>query len=324
MSNLIAWIIRAIPFGTIIMFGSMGEITTEKSGNLNLGVPGIMYLGGFAGFASSYFYEKNSADPKGWICVILALVAAIAASMLGGLIFSFLTITLRANQNVTGLALTTFGMGVANFFGVFILNGASYTAAPLAYASFSKKIPLLSSKLGIVSKTVFAYGFLVYAAIIIAVVLHYVLNKTRVGLNLRAVGENPGTADAAGINVIKYKYLSTCIGAGLAGLGGLYFVMEYSGGTWTDNGFGDRGWLAVALVIFALWKPLNAIWGAFLFGALYILYLYIPGLGRSMQEVFKALPYVVTIIVLVFTSFRKKKEHQPPAALGLPYFREER
>ena len=215
-------------------------------------------------------------------------------------------------------------MGVANFFGVFILNGASYTAAPLAYASFSKKIPFLSSKLGIVSKTVFAYGFLVYAAIIIAVVLHYVLNKTRVGLNLRAVGENPGTADAAGINVIKYKYLSTCIGAGLAGLGGLYFVMEYSGGTWTDNGFGDRGWLAVALVIFALWKPLNAIWGAFLFGALYILYLYIPGLGRSMQEVFKALPYVVTIIVLVFTSFRKKKEHQPPAALGLPYFREER
>ena len=294
MSNLIAWIIRAIPFGTIIMFGSMGEITTEKSGNLNLGVPGIMYLGGFAGFASSYFYEKNSADPKGWICVILALVAAIAASMLGGLIFSFLTITLRANQNVTGLALTTFGMGVANFFGVFILNSASYTAAPLAYASFSKKIPFLSSKLGIVSKTVFAYGFLVYAAIIIAVVLHYVLNKTRVGLNLRAVGENPGTADAAGINVIKYKYLSTCIGAGLAGLGGLYFVMEYSGGTWTDNGFGDRGWLAVALVIFALWKPLNAIWGAFLFGALYILYLYIPGLGRSMQEVFKALPYVVT------------------------------
>ena len=99
MSNLIAWIIRAIPFGTIIMFGSMGEITTEKSGNLNLGVPGIMYLGGFAGFASSYFYEKNAADPKGWICVLLALTAAIAASMLGGLIFSFLTITLRATQS---------------------------------------------------------------------------------------------------------------------------------------------------------------------------------------------------------------------------------
>ena len=158
------------------------------------------------------------------------------SSMLGGLIFSFLTITLRANQNVTGLALTTFGMGVANFFGVFILNGASYTAAPLAYASFSKKIPFLSSKLGIVSKTVFAYGFLVYAAIIIAVVLHYVLNKTRVGLNLRAVGENPGTADAAGINVTKYKYLATCIGAGLSGIGGLYYVLDYNQGIWATTG----------------------------------------------------------------------------------------
>ena len=218
MSTLIAWIIRAIPFGTIIMFGSMGETITEKSGNLNLGVPGIMYLGGFAGFASSYYYEKLSSDPKGWICVIIALFAAIAASAFGGLIFSFLTITLRANQNVTGLALTTFGMGVANFFGVFILNGASYTAAPLAYSAFSKKIPFLSSKLGIVSKVVFPYGFLAYAAIIVAIVLHYFLNKTRVGLNLRAVGENPGTADAAGINVTKYKYLATCVGAGLSGI----------------------------------------------------------------------------------------------------------
>lgn len=187
MSNLIAWIIRAIPFGTIIMFGSMGEIVTEKSGNLNLGVPGIMYLGGFAGFASSYYYEKLSPDPKGWICVIIALSAAILASMFGGLIFSFLTITLRANQNVTGLALTTFGQGVANFFGVFILNGSSYSAAPLANAAFAKKMPFLSSKFGVISKTVFSYGFLIYVAIILAVVLHYVLNKTRVGLNLRAV-----------------------------------------------------------------------------------------------------------------------------------------
>ena len=326
MSNLIAWIIRAIPFGTIIMFGSMGEITTEKSGILNLGVPGIMYLGGFAGFASSYFYEKNAADPKGWICVLLALTAAIAASMLGWLIFSFLTITLRANQNVTGLALTIFGTGFGNFFGGSIsklAGGVGQISVKVTGSAYTAKIPGLS-KIPVIGSIFFHYGFMTYLCIIAAVVLSYFLFKTRAGLSLRAIGENPGTADAAGINVIKYKYLSTCIGAGLAGLGGLYFVMEYSGGTWTDNGFGDRGWLAVALVIFALWKPLNAIWGAFLFGALYILYLYIPGLGRSMQEVFKALPYVVTIIVLVFTSFRKKKEHQPPAALGLPYFREER
>ena len=154
--------------------------------------------------------------------------------------------------------------------------------------------------------------------------LAFFLSKTRKGLNLRAVGENPATADAAGINVTLYKYLATCIGCGISGLGGLYFVMEYSGGTWTNNGFGDRGWLAVALVIFSLWKPLNAIWGSILFGGLYILYLYIPGVGRSTQEIFKMLPYLVTIIVLILTSFRRKRENQPPAGLGLPYFREER
>ena len=158
MSSLIAWILRAIPFGTIIMYGALGETLTEKSGNLNLGVPGIMYLGGFAGFASAYYYEKLSANPSAFVCVILALLCALIASALGGLIYAFLTITLRANQNVTGLALTTFGMGVANFFGVFILNGASYTAAPLAYKAFSAMIPVLSG-LGVVGEVLFSYGF---------------------------------------------------------------------------------------------------------------------------------------------------------------------
>ena len=329
MSNLIAWIIRAIPFGTIIMFGSMGEIMTEKSGNLNLGVPGIMYLGGFAGFASSYFYEKLSPNPSKLVCVFIALFAAIAASMLGGLIFSFLTITLRANQNVTGLALTTFGMGVANFFGVFILNGSSYSAAPLAYSAFSQKIPGLSG-LGVIGKTVFGYGFLVYLAIIIAVVLHYVLNHTRLGLNLRAVGENPGTADAAGINVTKYKYLATCLGAGLSGIGGLYYVLDYNQGIWATTGQIEAlGWLAVALVIFTTWKPLNAIWGAYLFGMLYWLYQFLPSIlgikvASYVTDLIQMVPYVVTIVVLVVVSFRKKKENQPPESLGLSYFREER
>lgn len=126
------------------------------------------------------------------------------------------------------------------------------------------------------------------------------------------------------MNVTAYKYLATLAGGMLAGLGGLYFVMEYTGGTWVNNGFGDRGWLAIALVIFARWRPLNAIWGSILFGGLYILYLYIPGLDRSMQEIFKALPYVVTIVVLVITSLRKKREDQPPMSLGVAYFREDR
>ncbi|MBR5809206.1 MAG: ABC transporter permease, partial [Clostridia bacterium] len=169
-----------------------------------------------------------------------------------------------------------------------------------------------------------SHGFLAYVAVIIAIVVGFILNRTRIGLHLRSVGENPATADAAGINVTKYKYLATCIGGAIAGLGGLFFVMDYTGGSWTSGGFGDRGWLAIALVIFALWKPSMAILGSFVFGGLYIAYTYIDGLSRSAVAIFNMLPYVVTIIVLILTSVRNKKENQPPASLGLPYFREER
>ncbi len=309
-----------------ILFGALGEILTEKSGNLNLGIPGIMYMGGISGLMGAFLYENNNPNPNAFVGVLISFLCAFACAALGGLIYSVLTITLRVNQNVTGLALTIFGTGFGNFFGGSIsklAGGVGQISVKTTGSAYTAKIPVLSD-IPVIGDLIFSYGFMTYLCIIAAIVLSVFLFRTRKGLNLRAIGENPATADAAGINVTKYKYLATCIGAGLAGLGGLYFVMEYSGGTWTDNGFGDRGWLAVALVIFALWKPLNAIWGAFLFGALYILYLYIPGLGRSMQEVFKALPYVVTIIVLVFTSFRKKKENQPPAGLGLPYFREDR
>ena len=329
MSSLIAWILRAIPFGTIIMYGAMGEIVTEKSGNLNLGVPGIMYLGGFAGFASAYFYENSVANPNPVLSVLIALICALAASALGGLIYAFLTITLRANQNVTGLALTTFGMGVANFFGVFILNGSTYSAAPLANKAFAAKIPVLSG-LGVLGQTVFSYGFLAYAAIVLALVLHWFFTRTRAGLNLRAVGENPATADAAGINVTKYKYLATCIGAAICGVGGLYYVLDYNQGIWATTGQIEAlGWLALALVIFTTWKPLNAIWGAYLFGILYWLYQFLPSLlgitvSSAMTDLVQMVPYVVTILVLIAVSMRRKKEDQPPAHLGLAYFREER
>ena len=326
MSVIIIFIQKAIVQGMGILFGALGEILTEKSGNLNLGIPGIMYMGGIAGLMGAFFYEKSVETPNALTGMIISLLCAFACAMIGGLIYSVLTISLRANQNVTGLALTIFGTGFGNFFGGSIsklAGGVGQISVSTTASAYTAKIPGLS-RIPVVGDVLFSYGFLTYVAIITAIVMSVLLFRTRCGLNLRAVGENPGTADAAGIHVTKYKYLATCIGAGIAGLGGLYFVMEYSGGTWTDNGFGDRGWLAVALVIFAMWKPLNAIWGAVLFGALYILYLYIPGLGRSMQEVFKALPYLVTIIVLVITSFRKKKENQPPAGLGIPYFREER
>ncbi|WP_346668044.1 ABC transporter permease [uncultured Subdoligranulum sp.] len=329
MSSLIAWIMRAIPFGTIIMYGAMGETITEKSGNLNLGVPGIMYLGGFAGFASAYFYENSVANPNPVLSVLIALICALAASALGGLIYAFLTISLRANQNVTGLALTTFGMGVANFFGVFILNGATYSAAPVANKAFAAKIPVLS-QMGVLGQTVFSYGFLAYAAIVLAILLHWFFTRTRAGLNLRAVGENPATADAAGINVTRYKYLATCIGAAICGVGGLYYVLDYNQGIWATTGQIEAlGWLALALVIFTTWKPLNAIWGAYLFGILYWLYQFLPSLlgitvSSAMTDLVQMVPYVVTILVLIAVSMRRKKEDQPPAHLGLAYFREER
>lgn len=330
MENLVAWILRAIPFGTIIMFGGMGETLTEKSGNLNLGVPGIMYLGGFAGFASAYFYETSTPNPVPALCVVIALLSCVGVAMLGGLIFSFLTITLRANQNVTGLALTIFGQGVANFFGVRILDGATYSAAPVTYSAFSAKLPGVTEHFGLFGRLVLNYGFLVYAAVILAVALHFFFKRTRTGLNLRAVGESPATADAAGVHVIRYKYLATCIGAGISGIGGLYYVLDYSQGIWATTGQMEAlGWLAVALVIFTTWKPLNAIWGAYLFGMLYWLYMFLPDVlgihvASYMTDLIQMVPYVVTILVLIVASFRKKKENQPPASLGLSYFREER
>ena len=326
MSAIIVFIQKAIAQGIGILFGANGEILTEKSGNLNLGVPGMMYMGGIAGLAGAFLYENATASPIPAVGCLIALACALLAGALGGLIYSVLTISLRANQNVAGLALTTFGVGVGNFFGGSLSKlsgGVGQISVTTTASAFRGKLPLLSD-IPVVGPVLFSYGFLTYFAIALSIYLAWFINRTRQGLNLRAVGESPATADAAGINVTRYKYLATCIGGAICGLGGLYFVMEYSGGTWTNNGFGDRGWLAIALVIFARWNPLHAIWGSILFGALYILYLYIPGLGRSMQEIFKMLPYFVTIVVLILTSLRRKKEDQPPESLGLPFFREER
>jgi simple sugar transport system permease protein len=158
---------------------------------------------------------------------------------------------------------------------------------------------------------------------VIAIAVALVLKKTRIGLHLRAVGENPATADAAGISVSRYRYFSTCLGGMIAGLGGLYYVMDYTNGVWSNNAFGDRGWLAIALVIFATWKPIVGIFGSYLFGGLYILYNYLP-VPMQVQPLLQMLPYLVTILVLVFVSIRRSRESQPPAALGRNYYREDR
>jgi simple sugar transport system permease protein len=286
-----------------------------------------MFLGGIAGLATAFFYEMHAAEPIGFVSLLLSFIAAFLAAGLGGLIYSFLTISLRANQNVTGLTLTIFGSGLANLYGGSLnkmAGGVGQISVSLTSKAYRAYIPGLAN-LGFVGKALFSYGFMAYLAIILAILTAWFLNKTRVGLNLRAVGENPATADAAGINVTRYKYLATCLGAGISGLGGLYYAMDYIKGTWTTDGTIEAlGWLAVALVIFATWKPARAIWSAYLFGILYWAYNYISGLTRASVELFKMLPYLVTIIVLVAVSLRRSKDSQPPASLGLSYFREER
>lgn len=331
MNMFVAFISSAIPLGVPLLFGSTGEIVTEKSGHLNLGIPGIMYVGAISGVIGAFLYETGC-DAAGvamipLLAILIPLLCSIAGSVLMGLIYSFMTVTLRANQNVTGLALTTFGIGLGNFFGSSLTKLADSDLPIIALTRtsdlFRTSLPF-ANKLGWFGQIFLSHDFLTYTAVAIALIVSFVLNRTRVGLNLRSVGENPATADAAGIHVTRYKYLATCIGSAIAGLGGLQYVMAYANGVWSNNAFGDRGWMAIALVIFALWKPTMAIWGSFLFGALCNANNYIRGLGTATQELFKLLPYVVTLLVLIITSMRKKREHQPPQGLGLSYFREER
>lgn len=325
MNALILLIQRAVVQGIPLLFGATGEIITEKSGNLNLGIPGIMYVGGVSGVIGAFFYERAVETLNPVLGVLIPLLCTLLGSAVMALIYSFLTITLRANQNVTGLALTTLGTGIGNFFGgsLATLFGEGGSIA-LVETSKLFRVTLGFAEGSPIGSIFFSYGFLAYVAVIIALIAAYVLKRTRVGLNLRAVGESPATADAAGLSVAKYKYAATIIGGMIAGLGGLYFIMDYTNGVWSNGGFGDRGWLAIALVIFASWKPTKAIWGSILFGGLYIIYLFIPNLSRAYQELFKMLPYLVTILVLVFSSMKNRQENQPPKSLGTNYFREER
>ena len=319
MDKILNYLLSAIPLGMTFLYGSTGEILTEKAGHLNLGIPGIMCVGTASGCCTIQFLiENNVTNPV--LLVVLGILASFIGGALMGLIYSFLAVTLHANQNVTGLALTTFGVGVMKFFMSKITTSKYLDALPYFRFPFAN------------STTSLKYcGVLVFLAIIIALVASFVLFRTRIGLHLRAVGENPATADAVGINVPLYKYLATCIGSGIAGLGGLCYVMDFSGSRESYLSVEPLGWLAIALVIFALWKPHISLFGSAIFGALFVAGSFLPGLVpipflQSMEAapLLKMIPYVVTVIVLVVTSIRDKKENHPPASLGLSYFREER
>ncbi len=331
MFDIVSFFPRAVAQSIPLLFGSTGEMITQKSGNLNLGIPGVMYVGAISGVIGSFFYEQSCAGSgmNAFLAILIPMLCSILGSLIMGLIYCFLTVTLRANQNVTGLAMTTFGVGFGNFFGgsLIKISGLDVPSIALSKTSLCFKTQLpFADKLGWFGKMFLSYGFLAYMGIIVALISAFVLKKTRVGLHLRAVGESPMTADAAGISVSKNKYIATCLGCVIAGFGGLYYVMDYACGVWSNDAFGDRGWLAIALVIFAIWKPDLGIVASILFGGLYILYLYIPTGKNHMElkELYKMIPYVVTLVVLIISSLRNKRENQPPASLGVPYFREER
>lgn len=330
MNAFLTWFlalaVSAVAYGTPLMFGTLGEILTEKSGNLNLGVEGIMFMGGAFGLGGAYYYNQLASNPNGYVAIVIAILCAFLAGAIASLIYSFITITLRANQNVTGLALSIFGTGVGQFTGEFMrVKAGSYITLSNDLKDFFVRCPFpkFIQSIPVVGKLFFGHGIFFYLGIVVAIILAIYLNKTRSGLYLRAVGESPATADAAGINISRYKYLATVIGGGISAIGGMVFITTIAGCTWNHEGLAGFGWLSVALVIFCLWRPTAAIWSAVLFGALVDLYNRLH-LAFLPDEIYKILPYVVTVIVLILSSLRNNKEKQPPASLGLAYFREER
>lgn len=318
MDMLIKFLVAAVGAGTPLLFGTVGEILTEKTGHLNLGVEGMMSIGACIGFMVGYYTDN----------FVLALLFAALSGAIGALIYAFLTVTLMANQNVTGLTLTIFGIGFANFVGIFVLSkspeGTLKLPEKITAAMRGIHIPGLSD-LPIVGELLFSYSPFVYIGILIAVIMAYYLNHTKTGLGLKAVGENPGAADAAGIKVTQVKYRNIILGGAICGMGGVYCSMIINGGVWISDNVGGLGWIAVALVIFANWQPSMAIWGSFVFGALRVLKYYIPqSIFPFPIAFYDMLPFLMTALVLVISSMRKSGRINLPASLGLNYYREER
>lgn len=318
MNLFINFLVAAVFAGTPLLFGTLGEILNEKSGHLNLGVEGMMMLGACAGFMAGYVCDS----------LIVALIAAFAAGMLGALIYAVLTVTFMADQNVTGLTLTIFGTGISNFVGEYMIVNSKTTSLKLpeqiTIQLSNLNIPGLS-EIPVIGKLLFQYNPFVYLGIVVAILCGLYLNHTKAGLNMRAIGENPAAADAAGIKVTKLKYINVLLGGGICGIGGAYCSLIINGGVWMSNSVNGLGWIAVALVIFAAWSPTKAIFGSFIFGAFNVLKYYFPKTIITIPNAFyDMLPFVITALVLVITSIRKSKENSQPAGCGVNYYREER
>lgn len=306
---IINFLSAAIIAGTPLLFATVGEILCEKAGNLNLGVEGMMLMGSVIGFIAAL----KTGNP------IFAMICAMLAGVAGALIYAFITVTLRANQVVTGLTLTTFGTGFASFVG----KSVTGKIIPQGVKTFFKPVavPLLS-KIPFIGPVFFKKDLFVYFGFVCAILIGIYMYKTTKGLNLKAVGENTAAADAASINVSLYKYVHILLGGALCALGGAYLSIVYVP-AWQDNITAGRGWIAVALVIFACWNPYKAIFGAYLFGGLDILAFRLknPIISTYFLDM---LPYVATIVILVGIYMRKSNKYSPPKDLGLSYYREER
>ena len=325
---LTSFIHNIVVYNIPLLYGTVGEIVVEKSGSLNLGVEGIMAVGAIMGYIIGCW--TNS--------LLVGILAAFGAAALCGLLFAVLTVSLQANQNITGLTLTTFGLGVYFFVGNSLRSlkiwpaMGDYLGIKEGFADIS--IPLLS-RIPVIGKGLFSHNILVYLGIVIAIVMWWYLKHTTPGLRLRAVGENPGAADSVGINVKRMKYLHICLGCGIMGIGGYYMGLMMSGSFNASCWINGYGWIAVALVIFANWNPALSILGTFVFGFFNTLRVSGSSLAQAFPnalgwlagiptQLYQALPFVITAIVLVVSSISKKKQSGLPAALGLNYFREDR
>lgn len=312
ITSILAVTIRA---GTSLVYATIGEIYTERCGVLNLGVEGMMLMGAVTGFAAAYHTDSA------WAGVAVAMLAG----GLLALIHAFLTITLRADQVVSGLALTIFGTGLSSFLGQ-RLGPQGQPLVGLVGPRFRRILLPGVSNLPFAGEALFDQDLLVYGMYLFVPLAAYYLYKTRAGLNLRAVGENPQTADAMGVNVFRLRYLYTVAGGMLVGLGGAHLSLAYTPG-WTENLTGGRGWIAIALVIFATWSPLRAVVGAILFGGINAVQFRMQAAGTTIPAAFLGmLPYIFTIVVLVMITWWEafRKRVGAPAALGLPYVREEK
>ena len=325
---------EALPIMLVFLFGSVGEIITEKSGHLNMGTPGIMCLGGAGAIIGLNIYvdiigaEAIVEYGKGIVVlgILLPLFFGVLLAMLGGLIFCFIVDTLRCNQNVTGLVLTIFGEGILLFVGTLVyplyddMKGTAFTTVATNY--FKCALPRSFAKANLFTEIVFNHGILFYAGIAIAIIAFFIIKKTRVGLSLRSVGENPGTSDASGVNVIRYRYVATLIGSAISGLGGIFYFLEKNTAS-SEFNIAQYGWIAVALVIFAMWNTGFSVIGSFLFAICYTAAMKAPIDGVMKYIVYK-IPFFITIIVLIVVSTLNKKETLPPTALGQSYYREDR